>query len=225
MNRRGILFFSVLAVLVVCAGVYGVLTLFPASDTVNSPVVVSPELNASLAEYHTSFLTRTTQIHDKLLSSADALSGIELGDPQLDIILRELYAAVPASVGAGYVQTSGVVGRSSPLASLYTLVDESELKNINATSFAEEPVLFLGPMYSASYGEVVCFAAPIRDRNSTYKGYVCVALYPADLLSETSYPGSRHYNNTTFRPWAVFSDGLILSSPNTVFVGDNVLES
>ena len=56
-------------------------------------------------------------------------------------------------------------------------------------------------------------------------GYACIALWPEELISDTSFPGSRRYNDTTYRPWIVFTDGLVLSSPSTTYVGANVLES
>ncbi len=225
MNCRGTLFIAVILVLVACAAVYGVVSGFSASSDEDKPVEVSPELNASLAAFHSSFLSRTTQINDELLATADALSNIQKGDPQLDVILRELYSAVPASIGVCYVESTGAVGRSAPLASLYTLVAGSELKDINESSFANESVLFIGPLSSPSYGEVVCFAALIHGSDGTYKGYACIALWPADLISETSYPGSRYYHDTPFQPWIVSTDGLIISSPSTVFVGENLLEA
>lgn len=72
---------------------------------------------------------------------------------------------------------------------------------------------------------MVCFAAPIYDSANTYQGYACIALWPGELISDTSFPGSRSYNDTTYRPWIVFADGLVLSSPSTTYVGTNVLES
>lgn len=225
MNRRGWLFFTVVILFAVCAAGYGMLVILPASNSVDEPVNVAPELNANLTDFHHSFLSQTTRIRTALLTTADALSVVEQGDPRLDVILRDLYLSVPASAGVCYVQDTGVVGRSAPLASLYSLVSRSELRDINADSFVNRSILFVGPIYSPAYGEVVCFAAPIYDSANTYKGYACIALWPGELISDTSFPGSRSYNDTTYRPWVVFTDGLVLSSPSTTYVGDNVLDS
>lgn len=225
MNRSGWLYLTGIILLAVCAVGYGLLVILPALDSVDEPVSVAPELNASLTDFHHSFLSQTTRIGTALLASADALSGVEQGDPRLDGILRDLYLSVPASAGVCYVQDTRVVGRSAPLTSLYSLVSRSELKDINADSFANRSVLFVGPIYSPAYGEVVCFAAPIYDSANTYQGYACIALWPGELISDISFPGSRSYNDTTYRPWIVFTDGLVLSSPSTTYVGTNVLES
>ena len=225
MNNRGWFFITAIILLTVCAGLYGVFVLSSAPDIGGEPVVVAPELNASLADFHHSFLSQTTRVNNELLSTADALSGIEVGDPQLDVILRDLYNTFPTSVGVSYVLDPGTVGRSAPLASLYSLVSRSELKDIREDSFANASVLFIGPIYSPAYGDVVCFAAPVYAPDGTYRGYVCIAQWPRELISETSFPGDRNYENTTYRPWIVFTDGVVLSSPSNIYLGENALNS
>ncbi len=222
MSWRRVLPIAVLFLLVLGI-VAGVLFFSPPQSDAGPQIVATPaELNASLNDLRESVISRSMEIQDALLVTADAISDIDRGDPELDVILRELYNKIPTSLGVCYVDREIGVGRSVPLGSLYSLISSKEFPELTESSFAGKPLLLIGPIYSLGYGEVIVFASPVHYQNGDYRGYLCTAIYPSDIIDEEQYPGSRYYTDSGYLFWIISAEGTIFYAPENDFIGMNL---
>lgn len=133
-------------------------------------------------------------------------------------MLHELYKIFPESTGVAWVDANGTTV-TYPMFNQPMLLASPEFKSITEESFAENDILLMGPVYSNTYGMVLCLIVPVYSRDGTYNGYLCVTQTPNVLINET--PGTPFYKNTTYELWVGNNNGDVLYHPDSSYIGTN----
>lgn len=139
--------------------------------------------------------------------------------PQTTAILRAFFDAYADASGIAWVDANRSVC-TVPLFSIADILSSPEIPQITQESFAGDDVLLIGPVYSNTYGMVLCFAAAVYMPEGTHNGFVCMPHIPALMLNDT--PGTPYFKDTGYELWIINANGTYLYHPDAGFIGGNV---
>jgi len=181
-------------------------------------VTVSDDLVVMSEDLYHSVNVSLTAFGFEMQSAAKNLSSLTPQDNSAKNILHELYKLFPESTGVAWVDANGTTV-TYPMFNHPILLASPELKSITEESFAENDILLIGPVYSNTYGMVLCLIVPVYSRDGTYNGYLCVTQTPNVLINET--PRTPFYKNTTYELWVGNNNGDVLYHPDSSYIGTN----
>ncbi|MDV0443265.1 hypothetical protein [Methanorbis rubei] len=220
MNKQWLLLSGILAVGIVALGVFAA---YHWSDSPAPITNVSDEMREVANTLHNFMVNRTEGYNSDMHRTASALTGVT-DKKNITDILYELYWEHPDGPGVYLVNASGGVVATVPYASMNDVLNNPEIQAITEKSFSNATDLRLeGPIYTQSYGEVLCFVLPVYTADGVYDGYICLGQTPG-ILADYVFPYSTG-SNERYDVWITRPDGTILWHPNSDLIGKNIRTS
>ncbi|MDU9375684.1 hypothetical protein McpSp1_02630 [Methanocorpusculaceae archaeon Sp1] len=222
MKRRWVLLCAIIIVCIIVCSIFAVYHLPPSPEP--RPANISDEMRETLDVLQGFMVEKTKEINTDMRQASFALSGVTDEKEAVDI-LYELYWEHPEGPGIYRTNAAGEIITTVPYTIMTDALNNPELRAINEKSFSFETDLILeGPVYTQSYGMVLCFMMPVYTEDGKYDGYICLGQSPDEILLDHLSPytanSTERYDISIIRP-----DGTILWHPNTDLIGKNIYTS
>ncbi len=216
------LLISVILVLcIIAGGTFAVFhwynsTILPAAD-------ISDEMRERADAVRILIVEQTNKIDTDMQRTASSLAGIT-DDATIMDTLYDLYWKYPDGPGVYLMDASGGVVAAVPYAGMNDILNNPEFLAITEKSFSNGTGIRLeGPLYTAAYGEVLCFLLPVYTNDDVYNGYICLGQSTDILRDRFSFPSEN--SSTRYDVWIASPDGTVMWHPNSDLIGKNIKTS